>query len=191
MMNRIDIAYGPFRIIVANVNGRPKGAAYLGKLQDFSAEGDTLEETAEKLRVQIHAYRAERDSRRKNGFPEPDEIEHAIAALSGQIGSDLHVALRAHLTSPGAETTVASLARLLHVTDSYILKMYADFGAALSRLLEFEGERGEPGLRVRRGLLSFCTASRQGDDILLSIRSMALVPLRSCFVEYAPAKASA
>lgn len=183
MTNRIDMPYGPFRIIAANVNGRPKGAAYLGKIQDFTAQGDTLEETAENLRTQIDAYRAERDGRRKSGYPEPIEIEHAIAAMIDGIDPNLETALRVHLTSPGAETTVGSLARLLNLSENEVLKLYADFGATLSRLLEFESERGEPGLRLRRGILAICTATSMGNDILLSIRPMALVPLKACFVD--------
>lgn len=155
MNERIDLAYGPYRLVAAEVNGTPQAAAYFGVKERHRVEGHSITEALADLQIIVNGERERRQAERVDGIPQPREFAEALAGLASRLDVETRQLLAVHMRTPGRLLSVDGLARLVRQDVERARKRYASFGRSLGALLEFA-----PRLKVQpkeeRPLGAFC-----------------------------------
>jgi hypothetical protein len=155
MNERIDLAYGPYRLIAAEVNGIPQAAAYFGAKERHRIEGHSITEALADLQIIVNGERERRQAERLDGVPQPAEFADALAGLASRLDVETRQLLAVHMRTPGRLLSVEELARIVRQDVERARKRYASFGRSLGALLEF-APKIKVQSREERPLVTFC-----------------------------------
>lgn len=155
MNERIDLAYGPYRLIAAEVNGIPQAAAYFGVKERHRIEGHSIIEALADLQIIVNGEREQRQAGRLNGVPQPAEYADALAGLAARLDAETRQLLAVHMRTPGRLLSIEELARAVRQDVERARKKYAVLGRSLGALLEY-APKVHVKSRQERPLLSFC-----------------------------------
>lgn len=155
MNERIDIPYGPFRLVAATYRGVPQAVAFLGRLEKHRVNGDSLEEALADLQLLLEKDKTTRATLRIEGIPTANEYAEAVLGLRNYLSEETKSLVRAHLKMPELTASLSDLARATKCDRDTARRLYSSFGRLLGNALEFH-PKVPPASRLERGLAAFC-----------------------------------
>lgn len=181
MNERIDIPYGPFRLVAATYKGVPQAVAFLGRLEKHRVNGASLEEALADLQVIVDQDRTTRAHIRADGVPSANEYGEAVLGLRNYLSDETKNLVRAHLRMPDLEASLSDLARTTKLDRDTARRLYSAFGRLLGNALDFH-PKVPAAVRLERGLATFCVPIEEvEDEQLWRLRSEVAIPLAAQF----------
>jgi hypothetical protein len=160
MNERLDIRYGPYRLVAASYKGRFQAVAFLGRQETLRVGGESLVEAMADLQVKIEANRAAMVAARGDGEPSEQEYATAVQGQRSVVRGLGYTLLLRHARMPGYRASIDELARACQADPEDGDKAYTQLSRALGDALAYR-PRDEISLR-HRPLLSICTLDKTG-----------------------------
>ncbi|GAB5427248.1 MAG: hypothetical protein Devi2KO_07070 [Devosia indica] len=158
MKERLDIRYGPYRLVAASYRGSFQAVAFLGRQETLRVGGESLVEAMADLQVKLQADRAALFAARGDGEPSAEEYAVAIEGQRWELSSLGYAMLLRHARIPDRKTSIEELARACRAEPDHGHKSYVQLARTLGDALAFRPR--EKALPRDRALLSICTLEK-------------------------------
>lgn len=158
MNERLDIRYGPYRLVAASYKGSFQAVAFLGRLEALRVSGESLVEAMADLQVKIEANRAALFAARGDGEPSAEEYAVAIEGQRWELSSLGYAMLLRHARIPDRKISIEELARACRAEPDHGHKSYAQLARTLGDALAFRPR--DKVIPRDRALLSICTPGK-------------------------------
>lgn len=113
MNERMDVRYGPYRLVAASYKGDFQAVAYLGRQETLRVSGQSLVEAMADLQVRIEANRAAQLAARGDGEPSPEEYRTALEGYRRLVSPDALTMLHQHASLPDHRSTISDARTVL------------------------------------------------------------------------------
>lgn len=158
MNERLDIRYGPYRLVAASYKGSFQAVAFLGRQETLRVSGESLVEAMADLQVKLEANRAALFAARGEGEPSAEEYATAIEGQRSVLSSVGYAMLLRHLRMPACRATLDELALACRVDLDHGHKAYTQLARALGDALAYRPR--DKAIPRDRALLSICTIEK-------------------------------
>lgn len=158
MNERLDIRYGPYRLVAASYKGSFQAVAFLGRQETMRVSGESIVEAMADLQVRLEADRAALLAARGDSEPSAEEYAVAIEGQRWVLSSVGYAMLLRHLRMPACRATLDELARACHADPDDGHKAYTQLARSLGDALAYRPR--DKAIPRDRALLSICTAEK-------------------------------
>lgn len=155
MNERMDVRYGPYRLVAASYKGDFQAVAYLGRQETLRVSGQSLVEAMADLQVRIEANRAAMLAARGDGEPSPEEYRTALEGYRRLVSPDALTMLHQHASLPDHRSTISELARSCRLDADAAHKACTQLARLVGDALTFRPV--DKSVSRDRALLSLCT----------------------------------